>query len=209
MTYLYCITAPSAPGPPPATLGLDGAPVRRVGDAWVSDVPARSVRATLERIRAHDTVVAAALATGSTPLPARFGQTFADDNECVDMLSARAAQLSASLARVAGMVEMTVLLGSASPAPLATMSGTAYLRSVADREHATDTLRRAARDVNARMAPYVRESAERAAEGVVTLSHLVEREALPKYTERIQTLIGGMDARIVGPVAPYSFGQPE
>ena len=34
-------------------------------------------------MREHDDVVEAALATGATPVPARFGQQFADDDACV------------------------------------------------------------------------------------------------------------------------------
>src|SRR5579862_4475478 len=113
-TYLYCLTAHEAPDPPPATAGLDGGPVRRIGNAgvhaWVGDVDARSVRATIDRVRAHDHVVAAALGTGSTPLPARFGQTFESDEECLAVLLAKQEKMSAGLARVAGMVEMTVIL---------------------------------------------------------------------------------------------------
>jgi hypothetical protein len=210
-TYLYCITARAAPEPPAQTVGLDGAPVRRLGDAWVSDIPARSVRATVDRIRAHDAVVAAALGTGSTPLPARFGQAFASDDECLKTLSAKNAQLSAGLARVAGMVEMTVLLRAEAPA-LDTTSGTAYLQSLARRDRAIDFLRRAARDVNARLGVYVRESAEGISGSVATLSHLVERGALDQYKSGLETAVRdltGVEVRILGPGAPYSFGARE
>jgi hypothetical protein len=203
-TYLYLLTAHTAPDPPPATVGLDDRPVRRLGDAWVSDVATRTVRATVEHIRAHDTVVAAALGTGSTPLPARFGQTFESDDACARVLAERDS-LSAALARVAGMVEMTVLLKADAPV-LATASGTAYLESLARREHAIDGLRSTARDVNAHLTGYFRESAERANGAMLTISHLVEREALARYMERVASLKG---VTVVGPSAPYSFGQPE
>jgi hypothetical protein len=185
--------------------------VRRVGDAWVSDIPARPVRATVERIRAHDAVVAAALGTGSTPLPARFGQTFGTDDECLETISAKQSQLSAALARVAGMVEMTVLLRADSP-PLDTASGTAYLASLARRDHSIDALRRAARDVNTRLSGYVRESAESISGAVATLSHLVGHGALAAYLEAVRTIArdaAGIEIKVLGPGAPYSFGQPE
>jgi hypothetical protein len=193
-TYLYCLTAHAAPDPPPATVGLDGGAVRRLGDAWVSDVASPSLAATVDRIRAHDNVVAVALGTGSTPLPARFGQTFASDDECIAALSAKQVTMSAGLARVAGMVEMTVILRVA----LDTSSGTAYLTSLARREHA-------ASDVNVRLGDCIRESSVRASEDVVTLSHLVDREAVAIYRERLE----GLEARVLGPGAPYSFGPPE
>jgi hypothetical protein len=172
--------------------------VRRLGDAWVSDVASPSLAATVDRIRAHDNVVAVALGTGSTPLPARFGQTFASDDECIAALSAKQVTMSAGLARVAGMVEMTVILRVA----LDTSSGTAYLTSLARREHA-------AREVNEALSGYVRDSAMQTREDVLTLSHLVEREAVPKYIERAKALAASVDARILGPGAPYSFGPPE
>jgi Gas vesicle synthesis protein GvpL/GvpF len=193
-TYLYCLTAPEAPDPPPATAGIDGGAVRRVGDAWVSDVDAREVRATIERIRAHDDVVAAALATGSTPLPARFGQTFENDDECRAVLLAKHPKTSAGLARVAGMVEMTVILRVA----LDRSSGTAYLASLARRVHA-------ARAINTRLADVVRASAEVTREDGMTVAHLVDREAVTRYLERLE----GLDAKILGPGAPYSFAPPE
>jgi hypothetical protein len=210
-TYLYCITAPGAPSPSPSTVGIDGTAIRRLADAWVSDVESRPVRATIERIRAHDAVVAAALDTGSTPLPARFGQAFATDDECIATISAKKSLLSAALARVAGMVEMTVLLRTEAPA-LASNSGTAYLKSLARRERAADALLRTARAVNARLSHYVRESTEGVSASVATLSHLVERDALTEYLEGVKAVtreMAGIDVRVLGPKAPYSFGPPE
>jgi hypothetical protein len=172
-------------------------------------VASRSVRATVERIKAHDAVVSAALGTGSTPLPARFGQTFPNDDACVAALSAKKEAMSAGLARVAGMVEMTVLLGA--PTGLDSSSGTAYLASLARREHAMDAWRRASRELNARLGDCIRDSAQGGSESTVTLSHLVEREALATYLERVKGLTAGMDVRVLGPAAPYSFafGPPE
>jgi len=197
-TYLYCLTAPDAPDPPPVTVGLDGGAVRRLAsagvDAWVGDVGARSVQATIERIRAHDSVVATALGTGSTPLPARFGQTFESDDDCLAMLSSKHSKMSAGLARVAGMVEMTVILR----VDLDKSSGTAYLKSLALREHL-------ARDVNSKLAGCIHQTAEKTSQDVLTLSHLVNREAVTEYVSRLE----GLDVRVLGPGAPYSFAPPE
>jgi gas vesicle protein GvpL/GvpF len=198
-TYLYCITAPAAPGPTQATIGVDGAAVRQLGPAWVSDVETRPVRATVDRIRAHDAVVAAALDTGVTPLPARFGQVFASDDDCEQAISARMSELS----------EMTLLLRAEEAPASERSSGTAYLESLARRERAEDALRHAARGINAQLAGYVRETAERTSGGVLTLSHLIERDALGRYRDRAEALIGDLHATIVGPTAPYSFGHAE
>jgi len=117
--YLYCLTEPGCE--PPAELrGLAGEAVRVVAAAgrvaaWVSDLPEGLGPATAELARAHDRVVRAALAH-ETPLPARFGQSFASDAALRRELDSRTAALERSLGRVRGGVEMTVrvLLSGAS-----------------------------------------------------------------------------------------------
>lgn len=193
-------------------MGLDGGTVRRLGSAWVSEVPTRPVRATVERIRAHDAVVAAALETGSTPLPARFGQTYASDDECEQAISAKLGELSAALARVSGMVEMRLLLRAAdAPAP-DRASGTAYLESLSRRARAEEEVRRVAREVNEALRAHVRDAAVSTQGPVTTLAHLVEREARHAYRDRVEAVMRGMtgiEATLVGPTAPYAFGQAE
>ena len=80
-TYLYCLRSEMVE-PPDGLTGVDGSAVRALEgvslSAWVSDV-AEKVTATVERVKAHDAVCAAALDSGETPLPIRFGQSFADD----------------------------------------------------------------------------------------------------------------------------------
>ena len=110
-TYLYCLVSAAADAASPPAAGLDGAPVRRldVGGlaAWVSDVGAASVTPTVAAARAHDAVVRAAMER-ETPLPARFGQTFADDAALRAALAPREEPLVGALERVRGAVEMTV-----------------------------------------------------------------------------------------------------
>ena len=114
-THLYCLL-PANSASPEALVGLGGGAVRalRVGslDAWVSTVDdgrAPAGRdALVAQARAHDAVVSAALARGTTPLPARFGQRFADDAACVTELASRGDTLLRQLARVDGCVEMTL-----------------------------------------------------------------------------------------------------
>ncbi|HEY9429603.1 MAG TPA: GvpL/GvpF family gas vesicle protein, partial [Gemmatimonadaceae bacterium] len=109
--YLYCLTEPGCE--PPAELrGLAGEAVRAVAAAgrvaaWVSDLPEGLGPATTELARAHDRVVRAALAH-ETPLPARFGQSFAGDAALRRSLDSRTAALERALERVRGGVEMTV-----------------------------------------------------------------------------------------------------
>ena len=96
-THLYCVLPQDERIELPDGLsGVAGARVRAIPVdgvvAWVSDVE-RDVPVSVEGVRAHDAVVEAALEMGSTPVPARFGQRFADDAACRDALSSRAASV--------------------------------------------------------------------------------------------------------------------
>ena len=112
-TYLYCVRSDAATVPS-RLRGIDDAEVRSlaVDDliAWVSDVQ-ESPPATIERLKAHDAVCAAALAIGDdTPLPVRFGQIFADDSAAIASLEDRLVPLRKRLVRVAGCAEMRVVV---------------------------------------------------------------------------------------------------
>src|SRR5438046_10072398 len=114
--HLYCILPRGARGALPARTGprgLDGARVRGVvvGGlvAWVSDVKG-GIPITVDGVKAHDAVVEAALNTGTTPVPARFGQRFANDDACREALERRAEPVAALLATMQGFVEMTLLV---------------------------------------------------------------------------------------------------
>ncbi|HEU6453635.1 MAG TPA: GvpL/GvpF family gas vesicle protein [Gemmatimonadaceae bacterium] len=109
--YLYCLTEPGR-APPEDLRGVARAKVRVVDvagrlAAWVSDLPEELGAATTEQVQLHDHVVRAALAK-ETPLPARFGQSFAGDSALRRALEARVDLLVRSLERVRGGVEMTV-----------------------------------------------------------------------------------------------------
>ncbi len=92
--------------------------------AWVSVLPEAPGAASTELVQVHDRVVRAALAL-ETPLPARFGQSFASEAALYRALRARAEVLERSLERVRGKVEMTVriLLPDPGDAALAPKSG--------------------------------------------------------------------------------------
>src|ERR1700749_3183788 len=112
-THLYCILPPTSLAAMPSGLrGIDGATVRALDVdhlvAWVSDVEPRP--AVMSGVREHDNVVEAALATGATPVPARFGQQFADDDACVAGIARQAGAVSSVLAAGQGFVEMTLIL---------------------------------------------------------------------------------------------------
>ncbi len=113
-THLYCVL-PDDTGDaiPPGLSGLAGARVRALPVdglvAWVSDV-ARDVPVSIDEVRAHDAVVEAALETGSTPVPARYGQRFDDDDACRAALANRADSVESLVADMQGFVEMTLIV---------------------------------------------------------------------------------------------------
>lgn len=230
-TYLYCLLIPAAePEPAPVTAqGIGGGEVRVLPAAslevWVSSVTTPSPAATVEAVRQHDAVVSAALATGRTPLPARFGQVWPSDDACVAAVARRHRELEPLLQRVAGFVEMTVstLLPGIPPAPTARTDaagaeatpGRAYLRRLqarADRERhlrvALEALRervsRALGAVSRGEVAEIRGSDEALA---LSVSYLVDRGRDGDFRRAVEQVAREAAARLVvaGPRAPYSF----
>lgn len=229
-TYLYCVL-PRGDGDEPAA-----ASVRGIGDmtvralpagaleAWVSTIATWTPAVTVDAVKHHDSVVAAALATGRTPLPARFGQSWPSDAACVASIIDRTAELEPLLRRVAGLVEMTVctLLPGMPPAVRApgaatddTSPGRAYLnglRARADRErHLRVALEALRSRVRAALGPLARdEIAEiRGSDKALALSvsYLVERGREAQFRRAIEDVARDAAVRLVvaGPRAPYSF----
>src|SRR6185436_6772126 len=113
-THLYCVLPDERRDDLPADLrGIDGARVRSMQVdglvAWISDAE-RTLPVSIDGVRAHDAVVEAALETGVTPVPARFGQRFDDDEACREALERRAESVETLLTSMQGFVEMTLLL---------------------------------------------------------------------------------------------------
>jgi hypothetical protein len=229
-TYLYCVTTREEHGAEPgrSVLGIDDRPVRllAVGDleAWVGTVAGATPVATVDSVKQHDRVVSAALATGRTPLPARFGQTWPSDAACSASIGERSAELEPLLHRVAGLVEMTVctLLPDMPPAasgPVAPSDdaapGRAYLeglRARANRErHLRAALEALRQRVSGALGSLARgEVAEiRGSERALALSvsYLVERGGEARFRAAVADVARDAAARLVvaGPRAPYSF----
>ena len=235
-TYLYCVRSdPVAPSD--SLVGIDGRRVRviEVDDlmAWVSDVDAAPVDVTVDRLRSHDTVCAAALESGETPLPVRFGQTFIDDRSAVAGIESRAADLRVRLARIAGCVEIRVVItrgregelgaGVASPGDSASETdappggdpegpGTAFLKRLARagrvdlaREVGCEEVRHAIR--GAAHVLIVDQQRCETARGFAFFPVLVRREDVVRFRDVVANTLSyqAIDLSVLGPFAPYSF----
>lgn len=233
-TYLYCLRSDMVE-PPDGLTGVDGSAVRALQGAslvaWVSDV-AGKFSATVERVKAHDAVCAAALDSGETPLPIRFGQSFPNDVEVISAITSRESALRDRLARVAGCVEVRVVVtrgrdregtavesgdaevAMAGPVGLtdADGPGTAFLKRLA-REGRADL----AREVGCEE---VRHAIRAAANSLIVDQHscesargraffavLVRRASVDAFRSAVaeMLLFKAFGLSVLGPFAPYSF----
>ena len=227
-TYLYCLLSEAA-DPPQGLTGIGAARVRSLAIpatresrlvAWVSDARRDQVARGEEGARQHDAVCEAALATGSTPLPARFGQLFDSDEACVAQLALKETQLRAALARIAGTVEMavTALLPVRGPLRVSgagATSGREYLKRIRDVQQRTEEVSAVSDDVRSRVAEAVGGLAR--AEVVrlsltqrphIAISHLVDRAAERAYRRALAPLGATFESgalAVMGPSAPYTF----
>ena len=114
VTHRYCVLPHHLGETMPAEVtGVAGSAVRalilRNMVAWISE-GVRAAVSMIDAIRAHNDVVEVAMTMGSTPIPARFGQLFENDQACVDALAGRGPSVEALLAVLQGCVEMTILV---------------------------------------------------------------------------------------------------
>ncbi len=236
-THLYCILPNDRRGLLPRGLtGVDSSTVRTIAVggivAWVSDVE-RRLAVSVSGIRAHDSVVEAALETGATPVPARFGQRFDNDDACRATLAIRAASVETILTRIQGLVEMTLIItpstgrmlrdlqpAAAAAAAAAAGENTAlgsdedYLEGMRSTEEETGVIRRAIDDLAQRLTEAARRHIRRAAVHeqftrlpLRTLAHLIPRGSVDQYRETLRPLPTSREFRflVIGPRAPYSF----
>ena len=231
-THLYCVLPQEVDATvPPGLSGLAGAEVRALPVdglvAWVSDV-SRGVELSYEGVRAHDAVVEAALGTGSTPVPVRFGQRFDDDDACRAAIASKAASVESLLADMQGYVEMTLIITPSTRRMIRDLepvipevlepevrgSGRKYLETLRKREMATGAVRQAIDE----LAQILDEAVGRIARRVAmhdtvtplplrTISHLVARGDITRYHDALARVQAGREFRflVIGPRAPYSF----
>lgn len=232
-THLYCVLAPARSEALPAGLtGVGGAPVRSLSfgasggmEAWVSTVDDEMPRATGAALATealvHNEVVNAALGTGRTPAPARYGSNFSDDAACITDLHRRSELLARILEQIADCVEMSVLLvptrgtrkiEASRPALTEPAAGRRYLESVRQRAYEQQE-RHALADAEAErlvavVGRYVRcEVRSIAGTGVMSVAHLVRNADVTLYRNALADFVPDQRFRIVmgEPRAPYSF----
>jgi hypothetical protein len=232
VTYLYCVlTPPRTEAFPSGLAGLAGTPVRvvvvheREGlEAWIATIDEETLHASGSALAklaiVHNEVMDAALATGRTPLPARFGTRFADDDALLTDLQARRAQLIHRLHRVAGAVEMSVLVVPTDRAQKHSMTplrrdepaaGRRYLEAVRERTRSEEQrhveANRVAERVSQAVSVITRGEIRSTSPTVLSIAHLVRQEDLERYRLELSQLDVGEKFRIIvaGPRAPYSF----
>ncbi|HVF43681.1 MAG TPA: GvpL/GvpF family gas vesicle protein [Pyrinomonadaceae bacterium] len=202
--------------------------------AVASEFGGGRVAVTRENLLAHNRVNAHVLAR-VTPLPFRFG-TLADEARLAAYAAANGTALAEAFARVRGRVEMGVKVrpdaGAQAGAEGSEVNadgvkveesgaagvgrGTAFLLAKRREILGEEALKARAEEAAARLAECVesvaRESDVRLSpEGpiVVRASHLVAREDVAEYRERVRDLgarLAGMHLLASGPWPPYSFG---
>lgn len=221
-TYLYCVL-PHTEGLVPPPRGVGGARVRVVAgeelDLWVSDVSPEQCDAS-DAAHAHEAVLLAALRAGRTPLPARFGCTFASDDACVREVTRRRESLRPLLHRVHGMVEMTVTtIVPSLPVPSLSGAGsvppTAQLQLRADTERRTRSVLEALRARLSRALGPVSRSEVATMRGsdplALRVAYLVPRTMEQEFRAIVSVVAHDTATTLVvgGPVAPYDFGNVE
>jgi len=216
---------------PAGLSGLAGARVRSLPVegivAWVSDAQ-REVRVSVDGVRAHDAVVEAALEMGTTPVPARFGQRFRDDDACRAALSSRAPSVESLLSAMQGFVEMTLIITPSTRRMLRDLqpvipemlepavrgAGRRYLETLQAREATTGVVRTAmdklASALDAAVQPLIQRAAvheQMTRLPFKTISHLIAREAIEEYKRAVAEVPSDLEFRflLIGPRAPYSF----
>jgi hypothetical protein len=231
-THLYCVLPDERRGDMPTDLrGIDGARVRSMQVegliAWISDAE-RGVPVSVDGVRAHDAVVEAALETGATPVPARFGQEFASDDACRGALENYSGSVSSLLANMQGFVEMTLILTPSTrrmlrdlepvlPAmidPERSGAGREYMESLRSREAATGSVRRSLDSLDQKLTEATKSFVRRRAVHdqvtrlpLRTISHLVSRSDVANYKQATMAVGANSELRflVIGPRAPYSF----
>jgi hypothetical protein len=224
----YCVRSVGDPAPDAELRGVARAAVLLVEEGelalWCSELERRP-EVTVERLREHDAVVRAALRS-ATPLPLRYGASFADEEKARAALREKQEEFRASLTELDNRVEMGIRVAYAAgatppreengggPAPPVT-TGREYLEArrralevaAATRADAEEMVGRVEAGLADMALPGHRQILPQ--EGVLGLvAHLVHRGEVGLYRQRVQRLreeLPELDLLLSGPWAPYSF----
>ncbi len=216
--------------PPPLRLrltGMAGETLRVVTGGCIGAVvgelrraPAPSVR----NLRRYAAVVEAIAVRAPAVLPARFGTTVVGREELAFILTSRGATLRRQLRTLRARCQMTIRLVGSDPGDAAYGGQTLVMRraGVRPRNGATQGTqylrRRMAIAADARAVPRfapIRAAIERMVKAervekrgdVVTINHLIQRSAVPRYVAAVEraALDHDVGLTISGPWAPYAF----
>lgn len=209
MIYLYGITEPDA-GTPEVS-GLDDEAVSLLEAGSVAGLVSSHERASFDpepaALWCHDRVLESAMEHGPV-LPARFGSTFPDTGELINLLEREDKRLSRQLERVRGCVELAVRVSlpvAERPDP---QSGQEYVRTrLAEQSDSRAAVRLALQplDEHAVLSQRKARSKDR---GTLTASYLVPAGEVDHFTEEVRELArehGELSLSCTGPWPPYSF----
>ena len=227
MIHAYLICEPPTAASLPSRRGLGGARLRvALADGLAAIYSQhRSLRASPERVLAHERVIEAAMANG-TVLPLRFGTRLGGEEELRAAISARRDDLVAALERVRGQVEMGLRViprGPRGPERGGDLperasggqdgekgSGRAYLlKRVAEHRVAEQ----AREDLHLPLATLARDSSlatRLTPPAILVASYLVPADEAGDFRARAEELAAGLkdvQSFVTGPWPPYNFAQ--
>ena len=212
-THLYCLLAAESDSAPPT----DAGDVRalRIGDivAWVAttadEKTSREGSRAAQQVVEHDRVIAHALARDVTPVPATLADPYPSDQAAIADIAKRRDEITESLRRVDGTVEMAVILAApaAVSAPLPDGDpgpGRTYLERLRE---GPKLLKSISDELDRRLEGVALVSSRRAERDRIGLSHLVRRRDVDAYRAIARDFASKQYRMVVdGPRAPYSFG---
>jgi hypothetical protein len=216
--YVYCL-AEQIDEPATPVTGIAGAKVDIVNvggfSVLVSRLEGEPALVTRENALAHDGVIRSVL-DRATPLPFRFG-TLTTEKELASYLGARHSAIEARLAFVRGCLEMSVkIIGDRERKDTGTgMSesgpGTTFLEKKRREIFGSKQAKEVAEWLQKEVGETVREeqvSLCPTEKLIVAAAHLVEREQLSAYRDRVgnaRKLRPELHFLVSGPWPPYSF----
>ena len=221
--YAYCVV-PIGHAPGADLRGVSEAAVEIIDAGpvalWVSRMPRPD--GTVEQIKAHNTIVEAAVTNEVTPVPLRFGQWVEDEGALVAGMVEQGPSYAEKLRMFAGCMEFGIRVidpaqpqGAQDVHPERPASGTAYMQALREtsrmagaRQAVADQVRGTIQQKAGVLVKAEQEEESRTPHAVVTLSHLVPRENFDEYRERVRELreeFPALRLLLSGPWPPYSF----